>query len=273
MRHSYRPITPEQYDAAVARSPFSCPLHAMGDLRTGAQLLADFEADSAVSLGAPALSRELEGVAAAFRAQRASFLRHSRALESAATLHTLFAGDRPPTPPAAALPPCPLHRSDVASYPHGRLEEGAWVGSHCGGPKPAQRRRIEGLIGFGGEAAEYGTAGGKVEAVGGSASRAGEMEGCKGGGDAGGARCSAHKGRDTGPGGWWVLGCGGAELVEEGGQLEFGLATSPSDEEAPAPAAAAAVLEAGDWPADIASVAVAGGPAGDPFHDDFEWAG
>ena len=33
-------VTPDEYDAAVRRDPFSCPLAALGDRRTGRELLA-----------------------------------------------------------------------------------------------------------------------------------------------------------------------------------------------------------------------------------------
>ena len=42
-----RRITPEEYDDAALRRPASVPLRAMGDLRTGRQLLADADADRA----------------------------------------------------------------------------------------------------------------------------------------------------------------------------------------------------------------------------------
>ena len=42
-----RVITPEEYDDAALRRPASVPLRAMGDLRTGRQLLADADADRA----------------------------------------------------------------------------------------------------------------------------------------------------------------------------------------------------------------------------------
>jgi hypothetical protein len=45
-----RAITADEYDATAAACPESCPLVAMGDRRTGQQLLHDAPADSAVSL-------------------------------------------------------------------------------------------------------------------------------------------------------------------------------------------------------------------------------
>jgi hypothetical protein len=44
-KHLIRVITPDEYDKAVRRDPRSCPLAAMGDLRSGRQLLADGAGD------------------------------------------------------------------------------------------------------------------------------------------------------------------------------------------------------------------------------------
>ena len=50
VRHVARRITPDEYDAAALRSPSSVPLRAMGDWRTGRELLADADADLAAPL-------------------------------------------------------------------------------------------------------------------------------------------------------------------------------------------------------------------------------
>ena len=63
MRYLTRIITPEDYDAAVRLRPETCPMHYMGDRRTGRQLLADFRADAAVSVAA--LAQHLAVAAAA----------------------------------------------------------------------------------------------------------------------------------------------------------------------------------------------------------------
>jgi hypothetical protein len=43
-------IQPEEYDQAVMREPGSCVLLAAGDLRSGRQLLEDFEADQKLKI-------------------------------------------------------------------------------------------------------------------------------------------------------------------------------------------------------------------------------
>ena len=43
-------ISPEEYDEAVLRRPRTCPLWALGDRRSGRQLLADAAADAARGL-------------------------------------------------------------------------------------------------------------------------------------------------------------------------------------------------------------------------------
>jgi hypothetical protein len=67
-----RIITPEEYDAAVLREPNSCPLFAMGDRRSGSQLLADAYADAGqtvAQLASTANGRaQLESIAAAAEA-------------------------------------------------------------------------------------------------------------------------------------------------------------------------------------------------------------
>ena len=48
--HVFRQICPSEYDAAVLHTPAECPLFAMGDLRSGRQLLEDFPADSRLTM-------------------------------------------------------------------------------------------------------------------------------------------------------------------------------------------------------------------------------
>ena len=57
VRYLTRIITAEDYDAAARLRPETCPMHYMGDRRTGRQLLADFPADAAVTVAA--LARRL----------------------------------------------------------------------------------------------------------------------------------------------------------------------------------------------------------------------
>ena len=61
----YQLITADEYDAAVLTAPRACPPFAMGDLRSGRQLLEDFDADArwtvrrlaGAARGSPALRR------------------------------------------------------------------------------------------------------------------------------------------------------------------------------------------------------------------------
>jgi hypothetical protein len=46
MCHIFRAVSPDEYDAAVRRSPAACPLHMCGDRRIGRQLLEDGERDA-----------------------------------------------------------------------------------------------------------------------------------------------------------------------------------------------------------------------------------
>ena len=50
VRHLLRPVGPEEYDAATACLSNLCPLYALGDLRSGTQLLNESEADAQLSL-------------------------------------------------------------------------------------------------------------------------------------------------------------------------------------------------------------------------------
>ena len=62
MRYLTRVVSPDDYDAAARLRPETCPMHYMGDRRTGRQLLADFDADAAVTVAA--LARHLAEIAA-----------------------------------------------------------------------------------------------------------------------------------------------------------------------------------------------------------------
>jgi hypothetical protein len=62
VRYLTRIVTPEDYDAAVRLRPETCPMYYMGDRRTGRQLLADFDADAAVSVAALASELARRGV-------------------------------------------------------------------------------------------------------------------------------------------------------------------------------------------------------------------
>jgi hypothetical protein len=64
-----RAVTPEEYDAAVLRDPAMSPLYALGDRRSGRELLAAADNDAQRTLLAFAATRagraELDGIAAA----------------------------------------------------------------------------------------------------------------------------------------------------------------------------------------------------------------
>ncbi len=64
-----RAVTPEEYDAAPRRFPARCPLYALGDRRSGRELLADAAADARRSVAEMAATRagraELDRIAAA----------------------------------------------------------------------------------------------------------------------------------------------------------------------------------------------------------------
>ncbi len=57
VRYLTRIVTPDDYDTAVHLQPETCPMHYMGDRRTGRQLLADADADAAITVAA--LARHL----------------------------------------------------------------------------------------------------------------------------------------------------------------------------------------------------------------------
>ena len=67
--HSFHPVSPEEYDATADYIPLSCPLRALGDTRSGRQLLAETDTDTAIKIGSPrctaAGAGRLERVAAA----------------------------------------------------------------------------------------------------------------------------------------------------------------------------------------------------------------
>ena len=50
VHHSFYPVTPQEFDTAAASSPIACPLRALGDTRSGRQLLADAAADAAIGI-------------------------------------------------------------------------------------------------------------------------------------------------------------------------------------------------------------------------------
>ena len=62
VRFLTRIVTPDDCDAAARLRPETCPMYYMGDRRTGRQLLADFDADAAVTVAA--LARHLAETAA-----------------------------------------------------------------------------------------------------------------------------------------------------------------------------------------------------------------
>ncbi len=53
---AHRLIGPDEYDDAIRRWPHRCPLVLLGDFRSGRQLLADADADSAETLTSLATS-------------------------------------------------------------------------------------------------------------------------------------------------------------------------------------------------------------------------
>ena len=99
LRHSYAPIGPDEYDAAVRRAPSLCVPHAMGDHRSGRQLLADAAADAAVTVprlsaspaGARLAGRMLDGL----RARLAAYVRVAGGLPPDATVDSLVHGPQP----------------------------------------------------------------------------------------------------------------------------------------------------------------------------------
>ncbi len=52
MRYLTRIVTPDDYDTAVRLQPETCPMHYMGDRRTGHKLLAEADADAAITVAA-----------------------------------------------------------------------------------------------------------------------------------------------------------------------------------------------------------------------------
>ena len=63
MRYLTRVVTPEDYDTAARLRPETCPLHYMGDRRSGNQLLADAVDDDAITVAT--FARHLEVAATA----------------------------------------------------------------------------------------------------------------------------------------------------------------------------------------------------------------
>ena len=76
MRYALRPISSCEYDAAVKATPHLCPLAAMGDLRTGRELLADAARDLAAShfAAGPGVARHTPALMRRFLAARCAEL-------------------------------------------------------------------------------------------------------------------------------------------------------------------------------------------------------
>ncbi len=68
-KNSLRVVTPEEYDDAVCRDPTASPLYALGDRRSGRELLAAASEDAQRTLFTMTATRagraELDGIAAA----------------------------------------------------------------------------------------------------------------------------------------------------------------------------------------------------------------
>ena len=77
VRFLTRIVTPDDYDAAARLRPETCPMYYMGDRRTGRQLLADFDADAAVTVAALArhLTRTNAGAAGDDAIARGGYMR------------------------------------------------------------------------------------------------------------------------------------------------------------------------------------------------------
>ena len=112
VRHSFHPVSPEQYDAVADHNPLSCPLRALGDARSGRQLLADADTDAAIKIGSPrctaAGAGRLERVAAAFSELCAGLVSASTPSASPAVRPTVgwpapCPADQAPFPPGAGV--------------------------------------------------------------------------------------------------------------------------------------------------------------------------
>jgi hypothetical protein len=79
VRRTFREIGPDEYDAVTRRHPELCPLYALGDRRSGRQLLADFPADNVSPLSAlaatPGCRRFLASLPGAVQALAAQLMR------------------------------------------------------------------------------------------------------------------------------------------------------------------------------------------------------
>jgi hypothetical protein len=140
VRHSYVPITAAEYDAAAQRTPGACLHRACGDLRTGAQLLADAAADARVRLSSLAhsadgctLVRQLIGIL------RCHLAAYARAVGSVAPVKTV--GELYARHPAAAAAACaaPTTVQPRRAPPHAAA---LWQPAHDGAaPQPAAAQR------------------------------------------------------------------------------------------------------------------------------------
>ena len=78
VRRTFREIGPDEYDTATRLRPEACPMFALGDRRSGRQLLADFAADNAAPLaalpGTASGRRFLAGLPAAVHALAAQLM-------------------------------------------------------------------------------------------------------------------------------------------------------------------------------------------------------
>ena len=118
VRYALRPISAEEYDAAVEATPHLCPLAAMGDLRTGRELLAQAARDLAAGT-----FRAAEGAACGSQALLRRFL--------AARVAEL----------QSQLRPCPaLHRAGMYSA-KAKIEASEPTDGFDGGAAPSPARR------------------------------------------------------------------------------------------------------------------------------------
>ena len=126
VHHSFYPVTPQEFDTAAASSPLACPLRALGDIRSGRQLLADAAADASAplaSLGRTAAGAErLDSLAAAF---------------GELCTRLMMAGGTPPVSPAAGGPAArmrgPVRRRPLSPGPLAdpRSTSALSAGMHC----------------------------------------------------------------------------------------------------------------------------------------------
>jgi hypothetical protein len=174
VRHSYVPITAAEYDAAARLTPAACLNRACGDLRTGAQLLADAAADARVRISSLAHSAEgcalVRRLVAALRCHLAAYARAVGGVGPVDTVSNMCA--RHPAAGAA---------SAACTPPHGAAR--LWLPAHdnaappppCLPPAAAARRATE-TMGCGQQPARACDA----EAGGGGARGGGEWGGAEG---------------------------------------------------------------------------------------------